>query len=154
MSPVVSLAVPQITAPSVIQVNSASSTTLEVQVVGATSNSEFTAATLQVGLDPVSGEFIGSFEQDSNVSVPDGTFSPMGNGIYLVGSTASTAAGRQAALNKLLNGGIIFRPTTNVRGDFPTGITVMVANTMNQGMWMGRTKRCIYSLARFSILSF
>ena len=133
MSPARSVAVPQITAPSRINVSSNSPTTLEVQVVGATNDSEFTAATLQVDLDPVSGEFIGSFEQDSDISVPDGTFSSMGNGIFLVESTASTAAGRQVALNKLLNGGIIFRPTKNVRGDFPTGITVLVANTKNQG---------------------
>lgn len=130
---------PVLVAPPAIELQGAtggSTAALEVDVQQGDpdNNNAFTSVMLQVAQDPVTGQFIGDVVLGDTVPA-DITFSALGNGAFVIGSTASTAAERQASLDELLTaGGLVFVSNDAVDGDFPQGITVTATTVDTQGM--------------------
>lgn len=117
----------------VIQLLSGETAPLLLSVQGGTTDTEFTAITIQVGRD-MTGQLLGHLQLAPGVALPELTFQDIGGGVYQIGSTATTAAGRQAALDNLfMVGGLVFESASSVSGVFPEGLSITGTTVTAEG---------------------
>lgn len=125
--------IPQIVAPDSLLFSGPAPIFIKVQSPGA-DDSEILTLSFMIATDN-NGAPIGTLEAATRVNVPTISFGQLDDGSYVVSSSASSAEARQAALNIFLQGGIVFRPNTDVgSGEFPSGILV-TATLAETGQW-------------------
>lgn len=116
--------VADIDAPSMVTINTSEPVPLAV-MVSVSAAAEMLVVEFQVDSDE-NGNYIGNLALASGVAAPSGTtFTSVGNGKYVVEFTDELPAeSRQAALDSLLQGGIVFEGNDALDGEFPDGIVV------------------------------